>query len=121
MMTAKHLLITALLSLFAINAHAYSYGDEPAKPAVKASSPNSVAISRMSFGDGPMTIKVGETVTWTNHDNMPHTVTSPDENGPLNSGMMKNGATFSHTFAAAGTYYYYCEYHRGMRSKVIVE
>ena len=71
------------------------------------------------------TIGVGETVTWENTDNAAHTVTSgspadgPD--GVFDSSLiMAGGASFSHTFDAAGTYDYFCMVHSWMAGSVIV-
>ena len=78
------------------------------------------------FIPNPVTISVGETVTWENTDNAAHTVTSgspadgPD--GVFDSSMiMAGGASFSHTFDAAGTYDYFCMVHPWMAGSVIVE
>ena len=77
------------------------------------------------FIPNPVTISVGETVTWENTDNAAHTVTSgspadgPD--GVFDSSLiMAGGATFSHTFDAVGTYDYFCMVHSWMAGSVIV-
>ena len=71
-------------------------------------------------------IKAGTTVTWTNDDNVMHTVTSgngdtetPD--GIIESGYMKKGDTFSYTFNDVGTFPYYCIPHPLMQGTIIVE
>jgi plastocyanin len=64
-------------------------------------------------------VGVNNTVTWTNNDNAPHTVTADD--GSFNSGNLAPGATFSFTFATAGTYKYHCVYHSWMTGTVIVK
>jgi plastocyanin len=80
---------------------------------------NEVFIQSMSFTPNTITVAVGETVTWTNKDNVAHTVTS---NTPLfNSGSMSNGTTFSFTFPSAGTFDYHCSIHAGMTGTVIVQ
>jgi len=88
--------------------------------ALKArSQPKIVTIDILDFrfGDGqPLTVKVGTTVTWINHDSAPHTVTG----GPLNSGTMNQHATYSYTFTEPGTYDYICAYHPNMRHRIIV-
>jgi len=77
------------------------------------------------FIPNPVTISVGETVTWENTDTAAHTVTSgspadgPD--GVFDSSlMMANGPSFSHTFDAAGTYPYHCMVHPWMTGSVVV-
>ena len=76
-----------------------------------------IAIHNFVFGDGnPLTVKVGTTVRWTNHDTAPHTVTG----GPLNSGNMVHGDVYTFTFTEPGEYDYICAYHPNMRHKIIV-
>ncbi|HWM53738.1 MAG TPA: plastocyanin/azurin family copper-binding protein [Thermoplasmata archaeon] len=63
--------------------------------------------------------RVGVPVTWFNQDPTTHTVTSL--NGTeLNSGNILSGVYFTHTFAQAGTYDYYCTIHPTMRGTVLV-
>jgi glucose/arabinose dehydrogenase/plastocyanin len=82
-----------------------------------------------AFSPNPGTVKVGDTVTWTNDDDQPHTVTSgngPDDpnkgkafdSGP--SALANNGKTFHHKFTQAGQYPYFCELHPTMVGKIIV-
>jgi hypothetical protein len=66
-----------------------------------------------------VTVAVGDTVTWTNADDSPHTVTSAD--GAFDSGNMEAGQVFSFTFTEPGTYRYVCAYHSEMTATVIVE
>jgi plastocyanin len=79
------------------------------------------AISIASYAYAPATLEVsaGTTVTWTNNDSVPHTVTANDKS--FDSGNMAPGATFTHTFATAGSYPYFCQYHAGMKGTVTVK
>jgi nitrite reductase (NO-forming) len=70
------------------------------------------------YGVNVLTIVQGTTVTWTNSDDMIHTVT--DVGGAFDSGFLDPGATWSFTFTAVGEYEYYCLPHPWMRAKVIV-
>ena len=65
------------------------------------------------------TVRAGTPVTWVNRDNTVHTVTSTPS-GPLNSGDIGPGATYSHTFNTPGTYPYYCTYHTWMKGNIMV-
>ncbi len=93
-----------------------------ATPVATSGKAVAVAIKNFAYNPSPVTVPVGTTVTWTNEDNTPHTVTGL---GPakalIKSGVMKTGATFSVTFDKAGEYDYYCEFHAGMKGKVIVK
>ena len=75
------------------------------------------------FDPDPVNAKVGTQITWTNQDNINHTVTSGtrDNSDETFDGFIKEkGKTFSFTFEKAGTYEYFCEIHPGMDAKVIV-
>ena len=62
-----------------------------------------------AFSPNPLTIAVGDTVTWTNTDGTQHTVTSDAPDTELDSGLIAaNGGTYSHTFNVAGTFNYHC-------------
>jgi len=81
---------------------------------------NIIEISNFAFVPSEITIKSGETVTWTNNDSTPHTITS-DSGNELDSGSISPGQTYSHTFNTAGTFDYHCSIHTSMKAKIIVE
>ena len=86
-------------------------------PAVPASG-NQVTIDGFAFAPATLTVGAGSTVTWTNRDEEPHTVAASD--GSFRSPGMGTGATFTHTFATAGTFDYVCSIHPMMRGTVVV-
>ena len=73
----------------------------------------------MAFSPSTITVPINTTVTWTNNDDSPHTVTSAL--GSFDSGSLGYGETFSFTFSAAGTYHYSCSIHSSMLGSVVVE
>ncbi len=75
--------------------------------------------SLVDYDINVLTVKVGTTVTWTNDDNMLHTVTAVD--GSFDSGFFDNGETFTYTFTEVGEFEYFCLPHPWMRAMVIVE
>jgi plastocyanin len=79
-----------------------------------------VEIKNIAFPD-TISVKPGTTVTWTNKDSFPHTVTA-DSGQPVSfdSKSIAAGGTFSTTFAKAGTYSYHCEIHSTMHGKIVV-
>lgn len=79
-----------------------------------------IGIKNYAFSPKTITIKVGDTVVWTNQDSVSHTVTSYS-GSELDSGGMSNGEAYSHTFTGKGTFNYYCAIHSTMKGKVIVE
>jgi plastocyanin len=77
-----------------------------------------VTIDNFTFGPAELTVKVGDTVTWKNHDDIPHTVVSP---GKFRSKAMDTDDGFSFTFTAAGDYKYFCSLHPHMTGMIKVE
>ena len=78
-----------------------------------------VKIDNFSFGPGTLTVPVGTTVTWTNRDDIPHTVVSND--GAFKSKVLDTDEKFSFTFSKPGTYPYFCSIHPKMTGKVVVQ
>ena len=78
--------------------------DQPAK--VKTANGNAVSITKTNFQPHNLDVTAGTTVTWTNNDTLPHSVTS-DAKGLFDSGPIQPGATFTYTFAQAGTFPYH--------------
>lgn len=82
-------------------------------------SSSEVKIDNFSFGPQTLTVSVGTTVTWTNRDDIPHTVVSTD--GVFKSKVLDTDDKFSFTFSKAGTYPYFCSIHPKMTGKVVVQ
>ncbi len=80
-----------------------------------------VKIDNFSFGPVTLTVPVGTTVTWTNRDDIPHTVVSTDDPKTFKSKVLDTDEKFSFTFSKAGTYPYFCSIHPKMTGKVIVQ
>jgi plastocyanin len=78
-----------------------------------------VKIENFTFQNPVVTVKPGTTVTWTNGDDIPHTVVSKD--GLFRSKVLDSGDRFSFTFAKAGQFGYYCSIHPHMTGTVIVK
>ena len=77
-----------------------------------------VRIDNFTFKDPVVTVKPGTTVTWTNGDDIPHTVVSKD--GAFKSKVLDTGDRFSFTFAKPGKFGYYCSLHPHMTGTIIV-
>jgi plastocyanin len=78
-----------------------------------------VKIDNFSFGPAALTVAVGTTVTWVNHDDIPHNVVSTD--GLFKSKVIDTDEKFSFTFTKAGTFPYFCGIHPKMTGKVVVQ
>jgi plastocyanin len=100
-----------------------------------ATSTNKVEIDTFMFGPRRLDVHAGDTVTWTNHDNIVHTVTSGTrEYAPTDSGLVTAthkdgmfdtpldgpGSTTTFTFHDTGTFHYFCDRHPGMEAEVAV-
>ncbi|MFI5186792.1 MAG: cupredoxin family copper-binding protein [Chitinophagales bacterium] len=81
--------------------------------------PNSVSIVNMAFAPASINVTPGTTITWSNKDNMTHTVTANDDS--FDSGGIGTGGSFTKTFSAAGTYLYHCSIHPSMTGTIIVK
>jgi YVTN family beta-propeller protein len=90
-----------------------------AQPAPTASQTgNAITIQGMAFSPLAVTVKAGETITWTNQDSITHTVTSND--AKWDSGNLDPGKSFQFTFAQPGTYAYHCSIHPFMTGTITV-
>jgi plastocyanin len=87
--------------------------------AVAAQEPNEVTIDNFTFGPKELTVAVGTTVKFVNHDDIPHTVV--DKNKGFRSKALDTDDSFSFTFASAGTFDYFCGLHPQMVGKIIVK
>src|SRR5215208_5684083 len=72
-----------------------------------------VRIVNLSFDPTQITIATGTTVSWSNEDSVPHTVTSTD--GAFDSGIFDPGANFTWTFSQPGSFPYACQLHPQMQ------
>ena len=78
-----------------------------------------VKIDNFTFNPQQITVKVGDTVIWVNHDDIPHTVTS--KTMAFRSKAMDTDDKFSFTFATTGSYAYFCALHPHMTGTIVVE
>ena len=79
---------------------------------------NSVTIDNFTFQPAALTVKVGTTVTWKNHDDIPHTIVSA---GKFRSKTLDSDDNYSFTFTSAGEYKYFCSLHPHMTGTIKVE
>jgi plastocyanin len=83
-----------------------------------AAGPPAVDIKDFKYGPPELTVPVGARVTWTNHDEEPHTITSAT--GAFSSAGLSHDDTFTQTFTRPGRYAYFCALHPQMRAMVVV-
>ncbi len=78
-----------------------------------------VAVQNFAFTPADLSIKVGDTVVWTNSDSASHTVVS-DSGSEISSSSLSTGQTYSHTFSSTGTFNYHCSIHPSMKGQITV-
>ena len=102
------LLVLALAYLLPVPGHASD-----------ATTGTMVKIENFTFTPPELTVKPGTTVTWTNADDIPHSVV--DKDAKYRSKPLDTGDSFSMTFNDAGEYDYFCGFHPHMVGKIIVK
>jgi plastocyanin len=80
---------------------------------------NVITIDNFTFTPKELTVAVGTTVKWVNHDDIPHTVV--EKKTSFRSKALDTDDSYSFTFASAGTFDYFCGLHPHMVGKVIVK
>ena len=80
---------------------------------------SAISIDNFSFTPHEMKIPVGTKLTWTNHDDIPHTVVNTGQK--FKSKALDTDESFAFTFDEPGIYEYFCSLHPKMVGKIIVE
>jgi manganese oxidase len=128
----KHTRIACLLTGIALSAavigcnQSVKSGNNDTTPAAskgKVMPRNQVAMLEFSFRPESLNVMTGDTVTWVNKGNFPHTTTSgvngkPD--GLWDTKHLARGESFSYVFTQSGTYHYFCRPHNGLGMKGVI-
>jgi plastocyanin len=80
---------------------------------------NVITIDNFTFSPKELTIAVGTTVKWVNHDDIPHTIV--EKKTTFRSKALDTDDSYSFTFTSAGTFDYFCGLHPHMVGQVIVK
>lgn len=107
------IIFLALVCLVAVG------GTRQSLAADNPSTSTEVNIDNFSFSPATITVKVGTAVTWTNRDDIPHTVVADDKS--FKSKVLDTNDKFTFTPTKPGTYPYFCSIHPKMTGKLIVE
>ena len=94
------------------------YQQNPTQQGTPVTGVTKLNIQNFVYQPANVQVRAGSTVTWTNQDSVPHSVTF--KNGMKDSGLLSQGQSFSYTFNAPGTYQYYCTVHPYMVATVTV-
>jgi plastocyanin len=101
----RRLLLVAGLLAFTVPAPAFAEGAQ-------------VKIDNFAFTPDVIEVKVGTTVTFVNHDDIPHSVVAT--NGSFRSKALDTDQSFTFTPAKAGEFAYFCGLHPHMKAKIVV-
>lgn len=89
-----------------------------------AAATSEVTVRLFQFRPATLTVPADRAVTWTNADDIEHTVTSGDagrKDGRLEAKLAGKGATFVARGLAPGSYHYFCERHPSMTGDLFIE
>ena len=78
-----------------------------------------ITIDNFTFTPKQLTVAVGTTVKWVNHDDIPHTIV--EKKTTFRSKALDTDDSYSFTFTSAGTFDYFCGLHPHMVGQVIVK
>ena len=70
--------------------------------------------------DSPVNGKVGDVITWTNGDGVPHRVATDDGTCKMGANIPTGGGTASLVFDVAGTYAFHCAIHSSMHGTIVI-
>jgi plastocyanin len=88
--------------------------------AAAGSAPVAVTIHQYRFHPDPLTVEVGQPVTWTNEDAAAHDVTASSGPEAFGSSSLATGQSYTHVFRQPGSYTYICSIHPDMVGSVTV-
>ena len=91
-------------------------GVSAAKPSEGA---GQIGIDNFAFNPKTLTVKAGQSVTWTNHDDVPHRIQSANDKFPPST-VLDTKAQYTVPLTAAGEYPYFCSLHPKMIGTIIV-
>lgn len=120
-------LIIAIIVILAVLALGYYFLYTKKYPSANTNSttqnsisiaPDSVSIKDLAFDPSSITVRAGDTVTFTNNDTVTHSVIG---DGGINGGDLGSGESYKETFETAGTFNYHCATHPFMEGEVVVQ
>ena len=113
----RKLLGLSRMSFHDVN-HPIAITDVPLEAETETGGAHDVVAANFSFAPAMSSVPVGSTITWTNRDDIPHTVVSTEH--AFKSPVLDTDEQFSHRFDAPGTYEYFCSIHPKMTGRIEV-
>ena len=109
-----------LTSLVALNFCLAALGNDMTNGVGGGNTKNKIEIKDFMFNPPTITVKSGETITWINRDEEPHTIVSVGKKFQKSSAL-DTDQEYSITAGAPGTYEYFCSVHPKMTGTIVVE
>jgi plastocyanin len=113
----RKLLGLSRISFHDVN-HPIAITDVPLEAEAQTAAGQTIAMDNFSFTPSKTSVPLGSTVTWTNHDDVPHTVVSTDRK--FKSPVLDTDGQFTYRFDEAGSYKYFCSIHPRMTGEIVV-
>ena len=118
-LTPKNKTIALLCAISCLNLSAFALAGDMKDADSTSSKQNTIEIKDFAFNPQTITVKSGQTITWINRDEEPHTVVSVEKQFKKSSAL-DTDQTFTITAGAPGTYTYFCSVHPKMTGTIIV-
>src|ERR1700676_3334255 len=80
---------------------------------------NVITIDNFTFSPKELTVAVGTTIKWVNHDDIPHTVV--EKQATFRAKLLDTDDAYSYTFTSAGAFDYFCGLHPHMVGQIIAK
>jgi plastocyanin len=118
--TSKNKTAVLLCGIAFLNLSLFALAGEMKNDASTSSKQNRIEIKDFAFNPQTITVKSGETVTWINRDEEPHTIVSVGKQFKKSTAL-DTDQEFTLTVGAPGTYDYFCSVHPKMTGTIVVE
>jgi plastocyanin len=118
-LTHKNKRIALLCAISFLNLAVVALAGEMKEADSTSSKQNRIEIKDFAFNPQTLTVKSGETVTWINRDEEPHTVVSVEKQFKKSTAL-DTDQTFTIIAGAPGTYTYFCSVHPKMTGTIVV-
>ena len=118
-LTLRNKTIPLLCVIGCLNLCAFALAGDMKDAGSTTGKQNTIEIKDFAFNPQTITVKTGQTITWINRDEEPHTVVSVEKQFKKSSAL-DTDQTFTITAGAPGTYSYFCSVHPKMTGKIVV-
>ena len=119
-LTSKNKTAALSCAIAFLNLSLFAIAGEMKNDASTSSKQNRIEIKDFAFNPQTITVKSGETVTWINRDEEPHTIVSVGKQFKKSTAL-DTDQEFTLTVGAPGTYDYFCSVHPKMTGTIVVE